>query len=48
MVLPYEVAIFEGEPAECQEENVLPAALVGRTNRHLKNVIEQDRRRVEQ
>ena len=34
--------------AELQEENILPANLIVRTNRYLNNVIEQDHRRVKQ
>src|SRR4030095_9477084 len=34
--------------AELQEEGILPAKLLVRTNRHLNNLIEQDHRRVKQ
>ena len=41
-------AASHGAVAALQEENILPAELVVRTNRYLNNVIEQDHRRVTQ
>jgi len=34
--------------AKCQEENLLPANLLVRTNRYVNNMIEQDQRRIKQ
>jgi transposase-like protein len=41
-------AASHGAVAELQEEGILPAKLLVRTNRHLNNLIEQDHRRVKQ
>ena len=41
-------AASHGAVTALQEENILPAELVVRTNRYLNNVIEQDHRRVTQ
>jgi transposase-like protein len=41
-------AAFHRAMAELQEENILPANLIVRTNRYLNNMIEQDHRRVKQ
>ena len=41
-------AAFQRAVAELQEENLLSAKLIVRTNRYLNNIIEQDHRRVKQ